>query len=99
MRQLAAMSVRLALLLPLRVWRLAMTVNEGGMDRILRVIIGLALLYGAWASWPGSVTPLSGAAWSLVMVVFGAIAIVTGLVGWCALYALFGMSTKKRAAA
>jgi hypothetical protein len=76
-----------------------MTVNESGMDRILRVIVGLALLYGAWALWPGAATPLSGAALSLVMIVFGAIAIVTGLVGWCALYAWLGISTKKRAAA
>jgi hypothetical protein len=33
---------------------------------------------------------------SLVFIVIGAVAFVTGLVGWCPLYSLFDVSTKKR---
>lgn len=62
--------------------------NEGGFDRTLRALIGLALLYAGWQVWTG---PLAIGA-----LVAGAIALVTGVVGWCAGYALFGWSTRRR---
>jgi hypothetical protein len=63
-------------------------VNEGLWDRLIRLIIGLALGYAAWMTWPGTAAIVYG--------VIGAIAFVTGLVGWCPVYALFGLSTKKK---
>jgi hypothetical protein len=38
-------------------------------------------------TWPGTL--------SVVILVVGAIALVTGVVGWCPAYALFNCSTKK----
>jgi hypothetical protein len=63
-------------------------VNEGVWDRLIRLVIGLALGYAAWMTWPGTA--------AIVYAVIGAIAFVTGLVGWCPVYALFGFSTKKK---
>lgn len=59
-----------------------MKANMGSVDRIIRVILGLAILALGliFHSW-----------WGLV----GIIPILTGLVGWCALYAPFGISTCK----
>jgi Protein of unknown function (DUF2892) len=69
---------------------LAMTfVNVGMWDRVIRLLIGLALGYAAWTTWPGTA--------AMVYLVIGAIAFATGLVGWCPLYALFRFSTKRRA--
>lgn len=58
--------------------------NVGGIDRILRIAIGLILVglaatgtLGVWA-WIG-VVPLA-----------------TGALGWCPPYAMFGISTCKR---
>lgn len=60
--------------------------NVGGIDRILRIAIGLILVgmaatgtLGVWA-WIG-VVPLA-----------------TGALGWCPPYAMFGISTCKRPA-
>jgi len=64
-----------------------MKINEGTTDRIIRVIIGsLALVAGFF--W------LAGTA-QIVAYVIGVIALVTGLVGFCGLYAIFGVSTCK----
>lgn len=63
-------------------------VNEGLWDRLIRLVIGVALGYFAWMTWPGTA--------AMVYLVIGAIAFVTGLVGWCPAYALFGFSTRKK---
>lgn len=58
-----------------------MKTNIGGVDRGVRITVGLALValaatgtLGAWA-W------------------LGAIPLATGLIGWCPPYAMFGWST------
>jgi predicted CXXCH cytochrome family protein len=56
-------------------------------DRMLRLLVGLALLYAGWNAWPGTI--------GLVFLVLGAVAIGTGIVGWCPAYSLFRASTKK----
>ena len=68
-----------------------MTFNEGVWDRVIRILAGLALAYAAWLMWPGAA--------SAVFAAIGAIALVTGLAGWCPAYALIGLSTRKRAGA
>ena len=70
-------------------------INEGAWDRLIRVVAGLAFGYAAWMTWPTSVMSQSGAV-SIVFLVIGVVAFVTGLVGWCPAYALFDVSTKKR---
>lgn len=65
--------------------------NVGGMDRAIRIILGIVLLVAAYL-W------LSGALMIIAYIV-GAIALITGLVGWCALYTVFGINTCKAPAA
>ncbi|TGK19302.1 DUF2892 domain-containing protein [Leptospira fluminis] len=58
-----------------------MKVNEGTLDRILRVVIGMTLVgVGFWSkTWTGG-----------FLVIIGWIPVLTGLIGWCPFYALFG---------
>ena len=69
-----------------------MKTNEGKWDRIIRVILGLILIYVGWAV----VEPRFGL-WSIVALVVGVILLVTGAIGYCALYSVFKISTKKEA--
>jgi DUF2892 family protein len=74
-----------------------MTINEGTWDRVIRVAVGVALGYVAWTAWPTEASLLSRTGVvSFVSLVIGTIAFVTGVVGWCALYRIFGISTNKR---
>jgi hypothetical protein len=57
--------------------------NEGVLDRCIRVIIGLAIV--AWGFNTGNW-------WGLI----GLIPLITGLVGYCHLYKILGISTIKR---
>ncbi len=63
-------------------------VNEAGWDRVLRVVLGGALLYLGWA---GVVSGGPG----VVLGIVGVILLLTGLVGWCPLYRLFRISTRQ----
>lgn len=61
--------------------------NEGTTDRILRVIIGvIALMIGH--------SMLSGIVQTTVYII-GAVVLITGAVGFCGLYTLLGISTRK----
>ena len=68
-----------------------MFTNEGTWDRVFRILAGIVLAYVAWVTWPGTAATLSAAV--------AGIALVTGLVGWCALYALIGISTRTKTVA
>ncbi len=61
--------------------------NEGTADRMLRVIIGIIALTIGYLM-------LSGVAQTVAYVV-GVIALATGAIGFCGLYALLGVSTRK----
>lgn len=62
--------------------------NESNNDRIIRVIFGvIALAIGLFT--------LTGAA-QVITLIIGAIALITGLVGFCALYSLLGINTLKK---
>lgn len=63
-------------------------VNETGWDRIVRIVLGLALLY---LGWGGVVTGGLG----LFLQVIGFVPLVTGIVGWCPLYAVFKFRTNR----
>lgn len=62
-----------------------MTQNVGGIDRILRIVVGVALL--VW----GFVLNAEPVWWAAI----GAVPLLTGLISWCPLYPLIGVSTKK----
>ena len=61
-----------------------MTTNVGTFDRVLRVIAGLALIALALGYIPGYQS-----VWGWI----GIIPLVTGIVGTCPVYSLFGMNT------
>jgi hypothetical protein len=57
-----------------------MKANVGGIDRILRIVVGLALI--AWAL-------LGGPVWAWI----GIIPLGTALIGFCPIYPILGIST------
>lgn len=58
-----------------------MSTNEGLLDRVIRIILGIVLIAlavtGRWAPW----------GW------IGVIPLLTGIVGFCGLYQLIGIKT------
>ncbi|MBP6362766.1 MAG: DUF2892 domain-containing protein [Novosphingobium sp.] len=60
-----------------------MTRNVGQTERLIRIVAGLGLLYLAAT---GQYTP-----WTWL----GVVPLLTGLIGWCPPYALFGINTCK----
>ncbi len=60
--------------------------NEGTIDRVLRIILGFGLI-SAYFLYPDSA--YSWAFW------IGVIPAVTGILGWCPLYSIFGIKTCK----
>jgi len=66
-----------------------MKMNEGTIDRVVRIVLGVVLLYLGIMSVAG--------VWGIVLDVLGAVALITGVVGFCPLYKLFGsFSTAKK---
>ncbi len=60
-----------------------MTKNVGGIDRTLRIVIGVALIAAAATGAVG--------VWGYL----GIVPLLTGLVGWCPPYAMLGFNTCK----
>ena len=58
--------------------------NVGSTDRIIRLVLGVALIAAYF---------LTGGAYSWLYLVGAAIALVTGLMSTCPLYRIFGFST------
>ena len=58
--------------------------NVGMADRIIRIILAVVFIILALAK-----TPIQSVWWFIPAL----IALVTGIVGWCGIYALFGWST------
>ncbi len=55
--------------------------NVGGIDRILRIVVGAALIGAAATQTVG--------VWGYI----GVVPLLTGLMGWCPPYALLGFNT------
>lgn len=55
--------------------------NVGGVDRILRIVVGLALIAAAATGAIGL--------WGYI----GVVPLLTGLIGWCPPYAILGFNT------
>jgi len=60
--------------------------NEGSIDRIIRVIMGLIIL-SLWFVLQGN---------AKYFAVIGFVPLITALLGWCPLYSIFGLNTCKR---
>jgi hypothetical protein len=63
--------------------------NESGFDRIIRVVLGVALiLMFAFHALSGTL--------GIISLAVGAILLLTGVVGFCPLYALLKLQTTKQ---
>jgi hypothetical protein len=61
--------------------------NMGGLDRIIRLVLGLFLIAAAFTQ-----IPVAGA---IVLGIVGGILVLTGLVARCPLYSICGVNTGK----
>ncbi|HEX7971369.1 MAG TPA: DUF2892 domain-containing protein [Thiobacillus sp.] len=66
-----------------------MAKNVGGMDRVIRAVIGGGLIYYAMSNLPGA------DAWMVPAGVVGFILILTAIFSWCPAYRVFGIKTSK----
>ena len=57
-----------------------MNINVGKYERVIRIVVGIAIIgWGVYAkNW-----------WGII----GAVPLLTGLIGWCPPYAMFGINT------
>ena len=60
--------------------------NAGTWDRVLRLAIGLIMLIVGWGN---------DRSWDLALRVFALYPLITGLTGWCPVYALLRAGTRK----
>lgn len=65
--------------------------NESTIDRIIRVVLGLLLIW--LGLWP--LSGLQGGALGIIVGVVGLILLVTAITGFCLIYRLLGISTRK----
>jgi len=63
--------------------------NMGTVDRVLRIIVALAIIVLFYLNI------ISGTL-AIILLVFSAVFILTGFVSFCPLYLPFGISTKRR---
>jgi hypothetical protein len=66
-----------------------MKTNESNIDRIIRTVAGVVLLYLGFGG-------VLGGALGVVADVLGVVLLLTGAVGFCPLYAMFKFSTLKK---
>jgi len=63
-----------------------MACNVGGIERPIRMIVGLAFLaLAVFGNLPTG--------WLIVFSILGGVALITGLVGYCPAWSLLGIST------
>jgi hypothetical protein len=63
-------------------------VNMSNLDRTIRVTAGLLMLSAGW-------TGIAPGIWRVGLEIFGWVPLVTGLIGWCPVYALLGIRTHR----
>lgn len=58
-----------------------MRTNVGGIDKVLRIAVGIALIAMAYMNVVG--------VWAYI----GVVPLLTGLIGWCPIYPMLGISS------
>lgn len=61
--------------------------NVGGGDKTFRIVLGIVLAMAAIF--------IESTAWTVILLVVAAIALITAFIGYCPLNALFGINTRK----
>ena len=62
--------------------------NLSTLDRSIRIVLGLLMLASGWGG-------LATGVWRIGLEVFGWVPLATGVLGWCPIYALLGISTRR----
>jgi hypothetical protein len=65
-----------------------MKVNEASWDRTVRIVLGAVLLYLGWAG-------VVGGTLGIIFQWLGFLPLITGIIGWCPVYALLKVRTNK----
>jgi len=65
-----------------------MNINLGKLDIIARFVLGTAAIAGG-----GYMAFIEGNSYGLIGAFAGAVLMVTGLMKWCPMYAIFGLSS------
>ena len=65
-----------------------MTINLGKLDIIARFVLGIAGVAGG-----GYIAFIGGNSYGLALGFSGALLMVTGLMRWCPMYSIFGLSS------
>lgn len=60
--------------------------NEGKLDRIIRVVLGIVLVIALF---------FVDGALKIILGVIGAVLLITGVLGFCGIYKLLGINTNK----
>lgn len=63
--------------------------NLSNADRVIRLVVGTLLLVACLARWVDGHL-------ALAFFLFAWVPIVTGLAGWCPVYQLFGISSRRK---
>jgi uncharacterized membrane protein len=58
--------------------------NEGKLDRTVRIVLGLAILL---------LSVFVSGVLQIVFYIIGAVALITGIIGFCGLYKILGINT------
>jgi len=66
-----------------------MKINMGKIDRILRFLLGVLVIYLYFTN------QISGL-WAIVLGIFAIIFIITSFIGFCPVYTLLGIRTNKK---
>ena len=65
-------------------------INEARWDRIARICLGILMILLGW-------TGLTEGLFAVALRIFGLVPLITGLIGWDPVYALFGFDSRKNA--
>jgi hypothetical protein len=60
--------------------------NEAPLDRVIRIVVGIVLLYLGLSG-------MVAGTWGLVSEILGVILLITGIIGVCPIYLLLGLRT------
>ena len=63
-------------------------INQSTVDRIVRVVLGIVLLALGWGG-------VVGGGWGVFLKVIGFVPLLTGIVGFCPIYALLKLRTNR----
>lgn len=63
--------------------------NEGALDRVIRLVLGIGVGVAVF-------TVLTGV-WQIVAAIVAAILLLTAVIGFCPIYAVFRISTRHKA--